>query len=187
MTPLAILRLPHLVQTGLGAFYDGLAHVFVTPRDLLAVAAVALLAGRSGKPAARGALVALPAGWLAGALAASALALSAGPRLATATAISAALLGLAAAAAPPMSAPLVGALAFAVGLLHGGAGSGSSAATGPGLVGALLSVFVLVMQVAALAASQNERWQRIAVRSAGGVLAAIGVVLLVGAMRTTVG
>ncbi|MDH4180787.1 MAG: hypothetical protein OEV46_02170, partial [Betaproteobacteria bacterium] len=50
----------HLVETGFGAFYDGLAHVAVTPADLLVVVAVALLAGQRGSRAARLALFALP-------------------------------------------------------------------------------------------------------------------------------
>jgi hypothetical protein len=30
----------HLVNSGLGPFYDGIAHLFVTPEDLLAVIAL---------------------------------------------------------------------------------------------------------------------------------------------------
>ena len=38
----------HLVQTGFGDFYDGIAHVALTPADLLLVITVALLAGQRG-------------------------------------------------------------------------------------------------------------------------------------------
>jgi len=49
--PLAVAAAPahaHLVETGFGAFYDGLAHVVLTPADLLVVLAIALLAGQRG-------------------------------------------------------------------------------------------------------------------------------------------
>ncbi|NMQ19702.1 hypothetical protein E4P82_11120 [Candidatus Competibacter phosphatis] len=58
----------HLVETGFGAFYDGIAHVAVTPSDLLVVVALALLAGQGGTRAARYAVFALPVAWLIGGL-----------------------------------------------------------------------------------------------------------------------
>lgn len=58
----------HLVETGFGAFYDGIAHVIVTPADLLVVVALALLAGQQGTRAARHAVFALPVAWLIGGL-----------------------------------------------------------------------------------------------------------------------
>ena len=56
----------HLVETGFGAYYDGLAHVALTPSDLLLLVAVALLAGLRGAAAARWTLLALPVAWLIG-------------------------------------------------------------------------------------------------------------------------
>lgn len=35
----------HLVNSGFGPFYDGSAHLFVMPEDLLLVVAISLLAG----------------------------------------------------------------------------------------------------------------------------------------------
>ena len=58
----------HLMNTGLGPFYDGLAHLFVTPEDLLPVIALALLAGLCGPQSGRAVLFILPMAWLAGAL-----------------------------------------------------------------------------------------------------------------------
>lgn len=60
--------LAHLVQTGFGGFYDGLAHWALSPRDLMVVLAVALLAGLSGEAAARRAVILLPVSWLIGGL-----------------------------------------------------------------------------------------------------------------------
>src|SRR5438128_7140436 len=78
----------HLVNSGLGPFYDGIAHLFVTPEDVLAVVALALLAGLGGKPCGRAVLFVLPAAWLAGALAGRMTTLSASvPVLSTALVI----------------------------------------------------------------------------------------------------
>jgi hypothetical protein len=54
----------HIVQTGWSVFYDGAAHVWSTPSDLLAALAVGLLAGLRG--ASRWTLIALPSAWVAG-------------------------------------------------------------------------------------------------------------------------
>ena len=43
----------HLVNSGFGSFYDGIGHLFITPEDVLAVVALALLAGLSGKRCGR--------------------------------------------------------------------------------------------------------------------------------------
>jgi len=65
--PLALLpTLPvpahaHLVNSGLGPFYNGTLHLLLSPGHLLAVLAVGMLAGQSGKASARGAAIALPA------------------------------------------------------------------------------------------------------------------------------
>lgn len=42
-----------LVTTGVGPVYDGISHLFVTFDDLLAVAAMAFLAGLNGPAAGR--------------------------------------------------------------------------------------------------------------------------------------
>src|SRR6516164_5220057 len=57
----------HLMNTGLGPFYDGLTHLFVTPEDLLPVIALALFAGLCGRHSGRAVLFVLPVAWLAGA------------------------------------------------------------------------------------------------------------------------
>ncbi|HSQ70879.1 MAG TPA: hypothetical protein VLM87_00525, partial [Rubrivivax sp.] len=43
----------HLVSTGIGPVYDGIAHLFVSVEDLLPVLAIGLLAGLNGAPAGR--------------------------------------------------------------------------------------------------------------------------------------
>ena len=53
----------HLVNTGLGPFYDGISHVLLSPEDLIPVLAMALLGGLNGPIAGRHTLVALPGAW----------------------------------------------------------------------------------------------------------------------------
>jgi hypothetical protein len=70
---LAILLWPsisqaHLVNTGLGPFYDGISHLAMSPDDLLTALALALLAGLSGARAGRNVLFLLPPVWLRGGL-----------------------------------------------------------------------------------------------------------------------
>lgn len=57
----------HLVSTGAGPFYDGVAHFFVSFEEALPVLALALLAGLQGPRRARWVIAMLPLGWLAGA------------------------------------------------------------------------------------------------------------------------
>ena len=59
----------HMLNTGLGPFYDGLAHLFVSPEDLLPVIAIALLGGLRGANFGRTVLFVLPVAWLAGSFA----------------------------------------------------------------------------------------------------------------------
>jgi hypothetical protein len=58
----------HLVNTGLGPFYDGVSHLAMSPDDLLSAVALALLAGLSGARAGRNVLFLLPPVWLLGGL-----------------------------------------------------------------------------------------------------------------------
>ncbi|UCD82155.1 MAG: HupE/UreJ family protein, partial [Desulfobacterales bacterium] len=56
----------HLVNTGLGPFYDGVSHLAMSPDDLLSTLALALLAGLSGARAGRNVLFLLPPVWFFG-------------------------------------------------------------------------------------------------------------------------
>jgi len=53
----------HLVTSGAGPFFDGVAHFFVSLDDLLVVIALSLLSGILGKTAARGLVLVLPLAW----------------------------------------------------------------------------------------------------------------------------
>ena len=56
----------HLITTGLGPVYDGVAHFVLSPEDLIPVIGLAVLAGLRGRAHGRWALFALPVFWLVG-------------------------------------------------------------------------------------------------------------------------
>jgi urease accessory protein len=180
----AVLLLPatshaHLVNTGLGPFYDGVSHFALTPEDLLPALALALLAGQRGSRAGRLALFALPGAWLLGGLVGLAF-----PTIDSATALTTvsflALGGLVAADAR-LGPEWVAGLALVVGLLHGylnGAAMSQAKLGALGLVGIVSTLFVLVALAAALVVALRAPWARIAVRVAGSWIVAIGLLLL---------
>jgi urease accessory protein len=169
----------HLVNTGLGPFYDGVSHLALTPEDLLPALALALLAGQRGSRAGRLALFALPLAWLVGGLAGLSV-----PTIQSATVLTTvsflALGGLVAAEAP-LAPRWVTGLALAVGLGHGylnGAAMAQAKLGTLGLVGIVSTLFVVVALAAALVVAIRVPWGRIAVRVAGSWIVAIGLLLL---------
>ena len=64
MTPL----LAHLMETGFGGFYDGIAHLLITPGDLLLVLGLSLRSGQQGQAGGRMLLVLPLSWWLGGCL-----------------------------------------------------------------------------------------------------------------------
>lgn len=169
----------HLVETGFGAFYDGLAHVVLAPADLLVVLAVALLAGQRGTQSARWSLLAMPLAWLGGGLLGSAHPAEAVlPVLTTLTfGVAGALVALNA----RLTAGSVATFAFAAGLLHGygnGATMAPGGASGLALAGAVTAVFSCFAIVAAEITTLQVGWTRIAVRAAGSWLAAAAILML---------
>ena len=164
----------HLVQTGFGTFYDGVAHVFLTPADLLLVVGLGLLAGSSGAAAARSVLFALPGAWLVGCLTGF-LFVNAGS-LQSLTTFSFGLVGLLVAFNVRLRVPWLVVLAVGTGLLHG-------FLDGPttdwlSLAGTATTIFTLVTLLAALVVSLRVYWARIAVRVAGSWIAAIGLLMI---------
>jgi hydrogenase/urease accessory protein HupE len=169
----------HLVDTGLGAFFDGISHLFVSFDDLLPVVAMALLGGLNGKAAARRALFVLPVAWLAGGVAGYAAGMAFLPPGITSASLL--VLGILVAADRRLGPPVVAGLAVAVGLLHGwlnGAGVAAAGREGIALAGIVASVFALAALVSAAASRIVVPWARIALRVAGSWIAAIGLLLL---------
>lgn len=174
----------HLVNSGLGPFYDGLAHLFLTPEDVLAVVVLSLVAGLGGKPCGRIVLFVLPAAWLTGALAGRMIPLAAGVPIVNASLLI--VLGALVAADRRVPLTIVAGVALACGLLIGcfngvalaPAGSSSLAAAGIGC-----GVFVIVSLVAGQVAALEKEWTRIMVRVAGSWIGAIGLLMFGWAAR----
>ena len=169
----------HLVNTGIGPVYDGIAHLFVSFEDLLAVIAIALLAGLNGPLAGRRMLFTLPLVWLLGGLAGTLIPAAPLP-LAPAT-LSLLVIGVLAALDIRLAPAAVAALALVLGLLHGWQNGVAMAVAGlqaTGLVGTSGAVFVVAALVAALVVALRRPWTRIAVRVAGSWIAASGLLLL---------
>ena len=173
----------HLVETGLGPVYDGIAHFALTPEDLMPALALAALAGLRGSDHARRAIFVLPLAWLlAGFFGASAKvalpdSLSWAPLL---------VLGGLVAADLRLPAAATTALAAALGLFLGLANGYAMAQAGAGVrgvVGIVSAVFVVTTLGAACAVAWQSGWLRIAWRVAGSWIAASGVLLLGWSLR----
>jgi hydrogenase/urease accessory protein HupE len=178
----------HLMNTGLGPFYDGLTHLFVTPEDLLPVIALALFAGLCGPQSGRAVLFILPVAWLAGALAgaSSDTALT----LPVTTALVTIACGVLVAADRPLPLRLVVGCAVVLGLLHGslnGTDLGQQRTFGLGIAGVAVALFVIVSLLAGQVASVRLAWGRIVVRVAGSWIAATGLLMLGWAVRERLG
>jgi hydrogenase/urease accessory protein HupE len=176
----------HLVNTGLGPFYDGVSHFGLTPEDLLPALALALLAGQRGARVGRAVLFALSGAWLLGGLAGLAV-----PTVESATVLTTAsflLLGGLVAAEAPLSPSLTTGLAAVVGLLHGylnGAAMSEAKLGALGLAGIVGTLFVVTALAAAAVVAIRVQWGRIAVRVTGSWIAAVGLLLLGWSLRPT--
>lgn len=168
----------HLMNSGFGPFYDGLAHPFVTPEDLLVVVALTLLAGLRGARCGRWVLFTLPGAWLAGMTAAGVVTLPAGPVWLSCVLTIA--LGAAVAADRPWPVAVVAGLAAVAGALHGfGNGRELVAANGGWLAmaGIVCALFVVAALAAGQVAAVRAHGPRVAVRVAGSWIAAIGMLM----------
>ena len=172
----------HLVETGFGAFYDGIAHVALTPADLLLVLALALLAGQRGTTAARWVLFGLPLAWLGGGLAGAEWPVTGA--LPLCTTLTFLLVGALVAFGASVSNVGVTVLAALAGTLHGFA---NGATLGPALAlgGVVTAGFCLIAIVSAEVTTLPAGWPRIAVRVAGSWIAAAGLLMLGWLARTS--
>jgi len=189
----AVLLVPatshgHLVNTGLGPFYDGVSHFVLTPEDLMPALALALLAGQRGSRAGRYTLFALPLAWLLSGLVGLALPMmSDAPAL---TAVSFVALGGLVAAEARLRPEWVCGLAALLGVVHGhlNGSAMSQAKLGTlGLVGIVSTLFMVVALAAAMVVAIRVPWGRIAVRVAGSWIAAVGLLLLGWSLRGATG
>lgn len=168
----------HLLTTGLGPLYDGLAHPFLTPEQALPIIALTLLAGLRGPGGGRVLLAVLPIAWLAGYAFARALGLPVFPPLPGVGVI--VVLGVLVAADRPLPVRWVGALAALLGILDGGtigAELGSVRADHVVALGIVTSLIVVVSLLAGQVSAIRTFAARVAVRAAGGWIAAMGLLM----------
>lgn len=169
----------HLVNTGLGPFYDGVSHLAMSPDDLLSALALALLAGLSGARAGRHILFLLPPVWLIGGL--FGLRFEQEVSLALFSILSFLATGALVAWDRKLPLMLISGLTCCFGLLHGFLNGTAMAQAGGGflaLFGICLAVFVLTALFSGLVVSLKAYWARITVRVAGSWIAAIGLLML---------
>jgi len=167
----------HLNSTGLGPFYDGFLHFFLSPEDLLPVLALSLYAGQRGAAFGRLTLFLLPAAWLLGGWT------GLGHNAISSTVVSALsllLMGGLLAADTKLSLFWVPAIVLALGMSHGyfnGAGLGKVDSPGIALLGIGTAVFIFVALSTSIAVPIRRHWARIALRVAGSWIAACGILL----------
>jgi urease accessory protein len=170
----------HLVNSGIGPFYDGALHLLMSPADLLGIVALALLAGLRGVQAGRLAVLILPVAWGLGGIVG--LSVPAYVELPGLSALSFLLLGVLVAINPSRLAPMaVAVLAALFGALHGLLNGSALAATDAGLTplaGIVATAFVAALLLAAFVATLHREPARIAVRVAGSWVAAVGILTL---------
>jgi hydrogenase/urease accessory protein HupE len=173
----------HLVETGLGPVYDGIAHFALTPEDLIPAVALAVLAGLRGTDHARRVIFMLPLAWLLAGILGVAARLASPDWLAWLPLL---VLGGLVAADLRLPAVATTAIAAAAGLFLGLANGYAMAQAGPGVRGVLgivAAVFVVTTLAAACAAAWQSGWLRIAWRVAGSWIAASGLLLLGWSLR----
>ncbi len=168
----------HLTGTGLGPFYDGVTHFFLSPEQIVPVFALALFAGLRGKGAGRSTLFLLPAAWLVGGIAGLARPLAG--QFPLLTCFSFLVLGALVASDANLPPRFVAAVALLFGAALGYV-NGSDLSTNAGtvaLLGTSTAIFIVTALVAAFVASLLVPWTRIVIRVAGSWIAAAGLLLL---------
>lgn len=177
----------HLVNTGMGPFYDGAIHLALSPDDWLGLLGAALLAGLCGAQAGRWTLVVLPAAWLVGAFVG--LRLSVVPELPGLSILSFVVLGLLVALDVKLPAWGVATLGGLFGFLHGLFNGAALRAADAGMVnvlGIVTTVFVLLLLVSAAVVSLRPAWTRVAVRVIGSWVVAVGMLMFGWMYRGTI-
>jgi hydrogenase/urease accessory protein HupE len=169
----------HLVNSGLGPFYDGALHLLLSPADLLGLVALALLAGLRGARAGRLTVMALPISWLLAGMIGMSLPVTLD--LPWLSALSVTVLGLLVAADARLPPLAVASLGGVYGALHGLINGTALAAIGAApstLFGIVLTVLLLSLLTAAAVAPVRALWARVAVRVAGSWVSAVGMLTL---------
>lgn len=176
----------HLVSTGIGPFYDGLAHLFVSLQDLLFCLGVGLLAGLSGKETARSTLLYGAVAWIAGGV----IGLYVGGEVTTTFAAPVMLLLVGVFVALDLRLPgvlTISAVSVAT-AIHGYLNGVELAPVGiVGVFGVYFAFLTVALLIAASVAGLRAMWARTAARVAGSWIGAAGLLLLGWTLRTMSG
>lgn len=170
----------HLMATGMGPVYDGIAHYGSSPEDFLPVIVLGLFAGLRGARHARLSMSTLTPAWIAGGLVALLGLAPPGVALPTATAGFFLVIGGMLAAnvdLAPISCALV---AGVLGLVRGSADLAGVANGVPPiltLLGMAASAFAIFSLAASLTLPLTRLWMVVAARVGGSWLAALGLLL----------
>ena len=170
----------HLVTSGAGPFFDGVAHFLVSMDDLLVVVALALFSGLLGKSAARWVLLTLPIAWFVGMVLSV---LFAGLKEDGLWATGATLLGsgLLLSCNPNLPPWLIASIVGVIGLLHGSLNGAAMRATETAAIaslGIVSAASVVTLLLSATAVSVRIAWHRIVLRVIGSWIAAFGLLVL---------
>lgn len=169
----------HLVSTGLGPIYDGVAHLTMSPEAILPIIALGILAGLRGPAHARISVLILPVAWLVFGLVGSCF----GSIAIHSAFYSLPLLIVGGLAAADVRMPIwcMGLLAAVLGGFEGygfgSAYSGYRDGLTP-LIGSSALIFVSIAFVSAAVLKAKWDWSRIAIRVVGSWTAASGMLLL---------
>jgi urease accessory protein len=175
----------HLVTTGLGPVYDGVAHLALSPADLAVVLVLTLLSAMRGPRQGRWLLALLPAAWLGGGLAGLRFPVEAS--LGWATGASFVLAGAVVAADRQLPVAVVATVTSGIGALHGfltGSAIARAPSAGLELTGTLVAVTVVVTLLAGPVVSLRTFWARVAVRVLGSWIAATGLLMIGWSLRS---
>ena len=175
----------HLVNSGLGPFYDGALHLLMSPGDLLGLIAISLLAGLRGPKAGRWTVVALPVAWLVAGVVGLQTSLTV--ELVWLGTLSFLVLGVLVALDAKVSPVLLACLAAAYGGLHGLLNGSTLAATGAStstLFGIVMAAWMLALLTTAAVVPLRAMWSRTIVRVAGSWIVAVGMLMLGWTLQT---
>lgn len=176
---LPIQPLAHLAPTGLGPWGDGMAQLFLEPKELLLVVGLVVLAAQAGKPSAERLPLLLPAAWLLGGLIGLTLPAEL-PWAVACTALVAAvglLVALGVRLGPGVLLPFAAALAGLVALVAGSALAGHPGALAA-LLGETVAIAVLVTLLLQALAPPHSRWLAIGLRIGGSWITASALLML---------
>lgn len=174
----------HLVTTGLGPVYDGIAHLALSPADLAVVIALVLLAAMRGARQGRWLLAVLPAAWLVGGL--GGLMIPFTVSVDWVNGLVFLLAGALVAADCNLPLAIVVTLAAIIGGFDGfsiGAALTRTPSAALELTGMLGAVIVVVTLVAGIVVSLKAFWMRVAVRVLGSWMAATGLLMIGWSLR----